>query len=144
MVDGEASSNIVNAITGCAVFTDAKGKRVHVLFDIEAVMAVERLSGRSVFDLLSGRPGPTDMVNLLLAGTQGYARRNGGAVKALNPQRAARFVIDSGGVLPMLPTMLESLTKAEGLGLDLDDDEDDDEGADLGDDAGPPGRGATS
>lgn len=138
----EPKSQIINDVTGCAEFTGASGRTVHVLFDIEAVMAVEQTTGKSVFDLLSGRPGLTDMIYLLMAGSRGYGRRPGVSAKPLSPERASKFVVDCGGVLAMLPTMLRSLTKAEGIGLDIDDE--DDEVGEPADDAGPPGRGATS
>lgn len=136
------AAQVLNDITGAAVFTATNGRQVHVLFDIEAVSAVESLSGKSVFDLLSTRPGVSDMVHLIMAGAAGYSRRNP-AAKAVNAERALRFIkAFPGGVLGMLPTMLKSLTKAEGLGLDLDDDDDLDDDEDG--DAGPPGRGPTS
>ncbi len=62
-------------------------------------------------------------------------------LQKVNPTLALRILIDSGGVLRVAPTLAESMSCAEGLGLGPDAAEDDDEGG--GDDPAPFGSPAS-
>lgn len=115
-------AQIVNELTGEAVLSDREGRKYHVVFDLDAVMVVEKLTGRAAMEVIMGSPSVTDCVAMILAGTGGYARRNPGAPK-VNANLAQRIFTDSGGLLKLAPILVESLSCAEGLGL-VDDGED--------------------
>lgn len=135
---------VLNEVTGEAVITDTgpghdgiDPRRYHVVFDLDAVMTIEKMTGRSAIDILVGLPNLTDCLAMIMAGTAGYQRRNPGVGRRVNPALAKRILVDAGGVLALAPGLAESLSCAEGLGL-VDDDNNAagiDEGD--GDDASP-------
>jgi hypothetical protein len=121
-------ARILNELTGEAVLSDDQGREYHVLFDLSAVMAVEATTGHSAIDVLRNTT-VTDCVAMILAGSEGYARRNPGA-KRVNGNLAMRVLASCGGLMRVAPTLVESLSCAEGLGLGPDATDDD---ADEGD-----------
>ena len=114
------SAKIVNELTGEAVLTDTAGHDYHVVFDISAVMALEKITGRSAIEVMSN-PGLTDCIAMILSGTAGWQRRTPGAPR-VNGNLAQRILIDSGGLAKVAPVLCESLSCAEGLGMGADDD----------------------
>lgn len=118
-------AQILNELTGEAAITDRAGRKYHVVFDLDAVIATEKMTGRSAMDLMMSRPGASDCIVLIIAGTGGWARRNPGAGgPRVNENLAKRIFADSGG-LRLGPILVESLSCAEGLGLGADDDDHD-------------------
>lgn len=115
----EPKAQIVNQATGEAVLTGRSGRECHVVFDLAAVAQLEaQMGGRSVLDLIQSRPGVTNVLQMMVVGSAGYARRNPGQVpKPLNPALAMKVMEDCGGFANIADVMLESLTRAEGLGL---------------------------
>lgn len=123
-------AQILNDLTGEAVLTDKADRKYHVVFDISAVMALEKITGRSAIEVMSS-PGLTDCVAMILTGTAGWQRRNPGAQR-VNANLAQRILIDSGGLAKVVPVLCESLSCAEGLGMS-----DDAAGDSDGDEADP-------
>lgn len=113
-------AQVLNEVTGEAVLTDKVGREYHVLFDLTAVVATEKLTGRSVMDVLTG-PHAADCLVMIVTGAAGYARRNPGAPN-VNANLAQRIFIDSGGLVKAGPVLVQSLSCAEGLGLGADDE----------------------
>jgi hypothetical protein len=124
-------AEILNEVTGEAALTDKTGRKYHVVFDLNAVMALESIVGRSAISVISA-PDVTSCVAMILAGSGGYQRRNPGGRK-INANLAQKIFLDSGGLVKLAPVLVESLSCAEGLGLNGGDD---DAGADEGE-AGP-------
>ncbi len=118
-------AQIANDVTGEAVLTDPEGREYRIIFDLSAVMDVERMSGHSAVDIMAGRPSVTDCVCMIIAGAAGYQRRNPAGAKKVNPNLAQRILIDCGGLVRVAPVLAESMSCAEGLGLGPDPDEDD-------------------
>lgn len=110
------AGQVLNDVTGEAVLTDKEDRKYHVVFDLTAVMVLEKMTGRGAIEILSATSA-TDCVAMILAGTAGWARRNPGAPK-VNANLAQKIFIDSGGYLRLAPVLVESLSCAEGLGLD--------------------------
>lgn len=119
-------AEIVNEVTGEAILTDAADRKYHLVFDLSAVMALEKMSGHGAIEIL-GNPSATDCVAMILAGTSGWARRHPGAPK-VNGTLAQKIFVDSGGYLKLAPVLVEALSCAEGLGLDGGSDGDDSDG----------------
>lgn len=117
-------AEVLNTVTGEAVLTDKADHKHHVVFDLQAVMTLEKMTGRGVIEILSNTSA-TDCVAMILVGTSGYGRRNPGSPK-VNGNLAQRILVDSGGYLKLAPVLVESLSCAEGLGLDGDSGGDDD------------------
>lgn len=117
-------ARIVNSLTGEAAI-ESGGQTYGVVFDLAAVMNLEAALGRSVIDIIRQAGGVRDCVAMIIAGADGYARRNPGA-KRVNPTLAQRIFADGGG-LRLAPVLIESLTCAEGLGLSDGGDEEDGE-----------------
>lgn len=125
------STGVVNDVTGEAFIQDDKGRKYGVLFDLAAVQALERMAGKSAIDVLNN-PGVNDCIALIVAGTLGYGRRNPGSPK-VNGNLAARIFEDAGGYRKVAPTLIESLSCAECLGLsETPDDDDEGEAGPLG------------
>lgn len=110
------SGQVLNDVTGEAVINDNADRKYHVVFDLTAVMALEKITGRGAIEILS-QTSTTDCVAMILVGTSAWARRNPGAPK-VNGNLAQKIFIDSGGYLKLAPVLVESLSCAEGLGLD--------------------------
>lgn len=117
-------ARVLNDVTGEAVLADKEGREYHVIFDLQAVMALEKLSGRSAFDIVNEGPTISDCVCMILAGAAGYSRRDSGAHR-VNGNLAQRIFQDSGGFLAVAPTLAESLSCAEALGLQSSTDGED-------------------
>lgn len=115
------AAEVLNEVTGEAVLTDKAGHKYHVVFDLDAVLAVEKITGKTAVQLMTGQPGATDCICLILAGSAGWARRNPGAPR-INENLARKIFADSGG-LRLGPALSVSLSCAEGLGLDDNDEE---------------------
>lgn len=115
----EPRAQIVNHATGEALLSGRTGREYHLVFDLAAVAQLEaQMGGRSVLDLIQSRPGVTNVLQMMVVGSAGYARRNPGAnVKPLNPNLAMKVMADCGGYANIADVVLESLTRAEGLGL---------------------------
>lgn len=131
------SAEITNTVTGEATITDdERGETHHIVFSIEAVAAVERMTNKGVLDIIgAGRPTLTETAMIVVAGSEGYRRRHPGQ-KPLNPKLALKLIA-AAGYTTILPVVLESLIKAEGLGL-RDDDEEAAPADDAGDDGSDP------
>lgn len=129
-------AKLLNELTGEAVLTDKEGRSYHVIFDLSAVMALEKITAKTAVQVISN-PGVTDCVAMILAGTAGWQRRDPSAPR-VNANLAQRILIDSGGLAKIAPVLAESLSCAEGMGLG-DDGDNGDNGDDDGDggDAGP-------
>lgn len=123
-------AKIVNDLTGEALLTDDAGREYHLVFDLQAVMNVEALSGHAPLQVM-GNPSVTDCVSMIVAGSAGYQRRSPGG-KKVDGKLAMRILIDSGGYRRLAPVLAMSMSCAEGLGLDDDGSDDSD-----GDEAGP-------
>ncbi|MCA1569748.1 MAG: hypothetical protein LC798_05385 [Chloroflexi bacterium] len=121
-------AQILNDLTGEAALTDKDGHKYHVVFDLSAVMALEKITGKSAIDVLSN-PSASDCVAMILCGTAGYGRRNPGSPK-MNHNLAQKVLIDSGGLAKLAPVLAEALSCAEGLGLNGEDEDTDGQGAD--------------
>lgn len=121
-------ARIVNDVTGEAVLSDEAGRSYHFLFDLQAVMNVEALTGHAPLQIM-GNPSVTDCVSMIVAGSAGYQRRSPGG-KKVDGRLAMRILTDSGGYRRVAPVLATSLSCAEGLGLDAgEDDGDGDEDA---------------
>lgn len=118
------AAEIVNEVTGEALLTDKAGREYHVVFDMSAVMALEKITGRTVVEIISD-PGMTGCVAMIMAGAAGWQRRQPGGPK-VNGNLAQKILTDSGGVAKCGPVLAESLSCAEGLGFNDDAGGDDD------------------
>lgn len=124
-------AQILNDLTGEAALTDIAGRKYHLVFDLSAVMAAEKMTGKSAMDLMMSRPGVVDCVCLIIAGCSGWQRRNPGAEPKITEAKATRIFSDSGG-LRIAPVLIESLSCAEGMGLEgAEPDDADDEAGPL-------------
>jgi len=126
------SAEITNAVTGEAMIADdERGTAVHVVFTLEAVARLEAMPGvPAILDLIgNARFSLTQTVQIIAAGSEAFRRRNPGSQNQLNEKRIFRLIEGAGGLPVLNPVLLESLIKAEGLGLrdEFDDDDDDDE-----------------
>jgi hypothetical protein len=142
------SIEIVNPVTGEALIraADPEDERSWgLLFDLQAVGHVEELLGRSVMDFFaeisSHRPGVKELRALIMAGSEGYRRRNR-LQKTLTPNAALEVVQAAGGLAEVLPVVIESMMLAEGLGLAEKEEAAGDRAEEV--DARPPGLDATS
>lgn len=118
-------AQILNELTGEAAITDKAGRKYHVVFDLDAVIAVEKMTGRSAMELMMSRPGITDCIVMIIAGTGGWARRNPGAGGPRVNENLAKRIFADGGGIRLGPILAESLSCAEGLGLEAAADEHD-------------------
>lgn len=130
----EKGVQVVNRVTGECHLVDGEGRTYRVVFDLEAVEKTEIGCGRSALDLIQlnpSRPGLRDLAIMLMAGVEGYNRRNpGSGQKVINGNLAMRIIRDSGGVVRVIDPMLMSLSRAEGLGL-FDDEEPEEQAGDA-------------
>jgi hypothetical protein len=125
-------AEIVNEVTGECVLTDKEGRTYHLVFDMSAVMALEKMTGKSAVGIMSDTAN-TDCVAMILAGAGGWQRRQPGGQR-INGNLAQKIFIACGGYDKLAVKLCESLYLAEGMGFN--DDEAEDAG---GDDAGPLG-----
>lgn len=136
------SATIVNKLTGEARLEGKSGRACGVVFDLQAVAAIEAQTTMGIADYLArafGRAGVNETQRLILVGNEAYRRRNPGS-NPIMPKAALDLIADAGGMLLVYPVLVESLMLAEGLGFN----DGGDESAMPADDAGPPGYGATS
>lgn len=130
------SAELVNEVTGeCVLFAkceDSEVREYHLVFDMDAVMALEKITGKSAVDIISNTSN-TDCVAMILCGHAGYQRRNRGGSR-MNGNLAKRVFLDSGGYAGLSYVLAESLSRAEGMGFD-----DAGDGGDSGDESGPLG-----
>ncbi len=122
------SAELVNEVTGECILTDKEDRKYHLVFDMDAVMALEKITGKSAVDIISST-GTTDCVAMILCGHAGYQRRNPGGSR-MNGNLAKKVFLDSGGYAKLCYVLAESLSRAEGMGFD-------DEGDDGGEPSGP-------
>lgn len=121
------SAEMVNPVTGECLLTDKEGREYHLLFDLTAVAALETMSnGETVFDIIERRPGVLMLARMLVAGSQGYARRNPTTTQRINPGLAMKVIVSCGGIQKIVAPVTESLCRSEGMGMF------DDEGLDPG------------
>ncbi len=114
------SAELVNEVTGECTLTDKDDRKYHLVFDMDAVMALEKITGRAAVDIISNT-SHTDCVAMILCGSGGYQRRNPGGSR-MNGNLAKRIFLDSGGYARLAYVLAESLSRAEGMGFDDEDD----------------------
>jgi hypothetical protein len=127
---------VVNPHTGEAVLRDGAGNETRIVFTEEAVLAVEQALDMGVLELfermLRGRAGLGQLQVLVWAGMNAHRSRSG-ATKALSPERAMKVIRACGGLVGVLPVVINALTACKALGMEpaSDDDGEDDDVEDL-------------
>lgn len=123
----------MNRITGECVVTDDKTGRVYNLeFDIKAITKLEAMvRPKGALDLIGGRPGMTDAICMLVAGVDGWNRRNGAGQKPLNANLAERLIVGAGGLAEIVDQLQLCLARGEGMGLFDGEAEDQQEAAEA-------------
>lgn len=109
-------AEVVNDLTGEVVLSDEAGNSYHLVFDLSAVMTLEKMAGRGALEILSSTPSINDCLAMILAGAGGWQRRSPGA-KVVNPNLAQKILVGAGGALKVMQVLMKSLSCAEGLGL---------------------------
>lgn len=126
---------LLNKNTGEAVLRNGAGEEYRLIFTEDAIMAVETTMDVSIMDLLAkastGRIKLAEVQALVWAGVNAHRDRSG-ASKGISPDKAMRIIKGCGGVVGVLPTLLDSIVACSALGLDVDDD--DEERTGSGDD----------
>jgi hypothetical protein len=123
-------AQILNDVTGECVLTDKEGRSYHLIFDNQAVMALEKITGKSAVGILSDTSN-TDCQAMIMCGAAGWQRRQPGGPR-VNGNLAQKIFLACGGYAKLAPKLAESLSCAEGMGFDDDDEAEGDAG-----DAGP-------
>ncbi len=118
------SAKIVNDLTGEVLLTGKSGRTYSLVFDLSAVMALEKITSKSAIDIMIN-PGATDCVAMIMCGASGWQRRNPTGPK-INGNLAQKVFSDSGG-LSIRNVLAESLSGAEGLGIGDEEEEEPDE-----------------
>lgn len=124
------SATVVNNITGeCHIVDDREegaGRTVMLEFDIKSIVKLEATrNGKSALAMVAGQPSMGDLIAMLLAGVEGWNRRNGGSQKPLNPNLAERVIVNAGGLGAIIDAVQLCLAKGEGMGLIQGGDEED-------------------
>lgn len=123
-------AELVNEVTGECILTDKNDRKYHLVFDMDAVMALEKITGKPAVNIISDT-SHTDCVAMILCGHAGWQRRNPGGSR-LNGNLAKRIFLDSGGYGRLAYVLSDSLSRAEGMGFDDAESEDDTDAVDRG------------
>lgn len=109
---------LLNRSTGEALID---GTQVHVLFTAEAYAQLEQTLGARAGELMQryalGHFGFTDAQALLIAGSEGWRRRNGNAGQTLNPTKALKTIEAGGGLMKVMPVLMDSVSHSQALGM---------------------------
>lgn len=121
---------ILNKETGESVLD---GTDYHFIFTGEALVWAEKHLNTGTLELISkasdGLIGLNDVQVLLGCGIEAHRRRNGSNGKPFNLAKAAKVVLDGGGLMTVLPQVVAALVASPALGLSGADDEEDEDDA---------------
>ncbi len=109
-------AKLLNQVTGECVIS-GKGRDYNLVFDVDAVLSLEKLAGRSAVAIINDTSN-TDCILMIMCGHAGWQRRNPGNGQRLNGNLAKRIFLDSGGYAGLSFVLGDSLSRAEGMGFD--------------------------
>lgn len=121
---------ILNKETGESVLDNTD---YHFVFTGEALVWAERQLGVGTLELISkaveGLIGLNDVQVLLGCGIEAHRRRNGGNGKAFNLAKAPKVLLEAGGLMKVLPQVVESVVASPALGLSGDEEDENEDDA---------------
>lgn len=128
---------MVNKVTGETLITDQRtGREYHLVFDQAAIVKAEgQCGGVSAMRLVSAPPTTDQLAALLVAGSEGWNRRNGGGQNPLSPNLAKKLIVGAGGYVRIIDAVQLCLAYGEGMGIF---DGEAEAAAEAEDDADPP------
>lgn len=118
---------LLNKDTGESVLRNGADEEYRLIFTEDAIMAVEQALGLGVMELLermtTGRIGLYQVQALVWASVNAQRARSGSS-KTITTDRAMRIIKGCGGIVGVLPVLVESIIACSALGLDVDGDDD--------------------